>query len=246
MTDTDDAIPDGTISTREAFDIVYQTIPPDRQTLEERLNPSSKYYDAFKGAKKRTNKSAKKTGRKGLKKGLKKDPEKNPKEDARREAWRNLDQAELNASKRLRQKLSQGTIVVLFGKKRKTAEKIGRDRWASMSDFEAMLIFLEGKLIVRRKRRILYVDRENFMKEIAPPDGDKAAHLVERAPTKPKALSAYQIRSRDRRQRIREIDNQLCEEGFEGLQKERREAIRSKFSKNKPSDTTIRRALKPD
>jgi hypothetical protein len=253
MTDAADPIPNGTISTREAFDIVYQTITPDRQTLEERLNPSSKYYDAFKGAKKKTNKSAKKTGRKGLKKGLKKDPEKNPKEAARREASRNVDQAELHASKVLRKKLSQGAhlntgtgaLVVLFGKKRKTAEKISPDVWASMSDFEAMLIFLEGKLIVRGKRRILYFDPENFenfIKVIAPPDGDKAAHLGERAPTTRKA------RAERRDKLIRDFYNQRWPGGFIGRTKVHNKEIRDAFPESDfgpLKDWTIRRALAP-
>jgi hypothetical protein len=240
MTDTDDAIPDGMISTRDAFEILYQTITPNRQTLEERLDPNSPYYDAFKGAKKSAKKSATKGGRKRLKKGLEKDPEKNPKEDARREAWRNLDQAELNASKRLRKKLSQGTIVVLFGKKRKTAEKISRDRWASMSDFEAMLIFLEGKLIVRRKRRILYLDPENFIKEIAPPDGDRAAQPGERAPAASKDRPDHQ-------QKVLDIYQQIWPDGYNGRAKKRDEAIMNEFQrrhKDQVSVRTIQRALK--
>jgi hypothetical protein len=238
MKDTDDAIPGGTISIRDAFDTVYQTITPDRQTLEERLDPRAPYYDAVKGAKK----VAKKSVRKGLKKGLKKDPEKNPKEDARREAWRNLDQAELNASKRLREKLSQGTLVALFGKKRKTAEKISPDRWASLSDFEAMLIFLKGKIIVRLKLRTLYFDHENFMKEIAPPDGDKAAHPGEGAPTASKArLTRLQ-------QQVLDIYHQLWPDGYNGsLAKDRDTAIIKEFErrhKRKVSPRTIQRALK--
>jgi hypothetical protein len=241
MTDTDDAIPVGMISIRDAFDTVYQTITPDRHTLEERLNPSSQYYDAIK--KKSAKKKTKEAPRKGLRKGLKKDPVKDPKEGARREASRSYGQAQLHAGEVLREKLSQGSLVVLFGKKK--PEQISRDRWASMSDFEAMLIFYEGKAIVRGKRRLLYLDRKKFMKEIAPPDGDKEAHAGESAPTTPKALSKLQIRSQERYQRIREIDNQLRLDGFKGLQKERYAAIRGKFPKDKPSDRTIIRALAP-
>jgi hypothetical protein len=241
MTDAADPIPNGTISTREALDIVYQTITPDRQTLEERLNPSSKYYDTFKGATKRTNKSAKKTGRKGLKKGLKKDPEKNPKEAARREASRNVDQAELHASKVLREKLSQKALVVLFGKKRKMAEEISPRLWASMTDFEAMLIFLEGKLTARDKRRTLYLDRENFMKEIAPPDGDKAAHAGESAPTASKAKTKQQ-------QQILDICQQLWPDRCNVRAAQRNKMIRTEFQRlnlsPEPSDRSIQRALK--
>jgi hypothetical protein len=243
MKDSDDAIPVGMISVCDAFDTVYQTITPDRKTLEERLDPNSPYFDAFKGAKKRAKKGAKKSGRKSLKKGLEKDPEKNPKKDAKRGAWRNYYQAQLHASKVLREKLSQGVLVARFGEKKEEAEEIGSDRWALMSDFDAMLIFNEGKAIVRGKRRILYFDRENFMKKITPPDGDRAAHAGESAPTAPKARSKLQARSWMRHQRMREIDNQLRLEGFDGLQKERYAEIRSKFSKDKPSDRTIIRAL---
>jgi hypothetical protein len=214
MKDTDDAIPVGMISIRDAFDIVYQTITPDRQTLEERLNPSSPYYGADQNQ-----------------------HDQHVKDRAYWEAWRNLDQAELNASKVLREKLSQGTLVARFGKGKKKPEQISRDRWASMSDFEAMQIFNEGKAIVRRKRRVLYFDPKNFddfMKEIRPPDGDRAAHPGERAP------STSQARAELRRKRIRDFCNRRWPDGYTGSAKDLKQEIRE-FGEM--SDKTIERAL---
>jgi hypothetical protein len=229
MTDTDDAIPAGMISLRDMFDTEYQTITPGWQTLEERLDPNSLYYDRFKGPKK----SAKKKSATKRRKRLTKEPKKNPKDDAVREAWRAYYQAQLHASGVFRQKLSQGTRVAQCGKKKK-AEQLSPDRWASMSDFEAMLIFNDGKAIVRGKRRTLWLDPKNH----APPDNEKTSHPGKRGPT------TAQKRSQLRSQRIREIHDQL-RPGFEGLQKELYDAIRGKCPW-RPSDKTIERALKSD
>jgi hypothetical protein len=104
--------------------------------------------------------------------------------------------------------------------------------------------------VVAGARRPVFFDRKEFnnaVREITQPDGDRAAaHDGDSAPTAPKARSKLQTRSPTSHQRIREIDSQLRAEGFEGLQKERYQAIRSKFPKNPPTDRTIQRALKSD
>jgi hypothetical protein len=240
MKDTDDAVPVGMISVCDAFDAVYQTITPDRKTLEERLDPNSQYYDAFKGAKKSATKGGRKRLKKGLEKDPQKDPQKNPKEDARREAWRNYYQGQLHASKVLREKLSQGVLVARFGEKKEEAEQLGSDRWALMSDFDAMLIFNEGKAIVRGKRRILYFDRKDFMRKIAPPDGDRVTHPSESPPTGSKDLP-------DDQQKVLDIYRQLWPDGYKGRAKKRDQAIMSEFQqrhKDQVSARTIQRALK--
>jgi hypothetical protein len=94
------------------------------------------------------------------------------------------------------------------------------------------------------ERRVFF-DRKNFddaMKEIAPPDGDKAAHPGESAPTTSKARSELQ-------ELIRDISNQLWPGGYKGRVKERDEGIIREFEKQNrmpPSEKSIRRALKPD
>jgi hypothetical protein len=246
MKDADDPIPvptpEDTIFLSDAFVLVYRVLTPDWRILEELLNPAPPYYyDA------RQEEDAKNRGR--------------------RKALNNRDKAQRRANEWLREKIIQGALRALVrdpgdpnSKPPRPPQtfKLSRRGWA-MSDFETGIdgdhvgpgdVLQSGpNTIIAGERRPVFFDRKEFdnvMKEIAPTDVERAAHPGKLAPTKPKALSAHQIRSGDRRQRIREIDNQLREEGFEGLQKERREAIRSRFPKNKPSDTTIRRALKPD
>jgi hypothetical protein len=111
------------------------------------------------------------------------------------------------------------------------------------------ILQLGPNTVVAGARRPVFFDRKEFnnaVREITQPDGDRAAHAGESAPTAPKTRSKLQTRSRTRYQRIREIDSQLRLEGFEGLQKERYQAIRSKFPKDPPTDRTIQRALKSD
>jgi hypothetical protein len=103
-----------------------------------------------------------------------------------------------------------------------------------MSDFEIEVTIVMGA------RQPVFFDRKNFddvMKNIAPPDGDKAA----RAPTASKARSGLQ-------ELIRDFSNQLWPGGYKGLVKELDEAIMREFKKQNrkaPSPKTIQRALKP-
>jgi hypothetical protein len=105
-----------------------------------------------------------------------------------------------------------------------------------MSEFEIEVTIVMGA------RQPVFFDRKSLedevMKELAPPDGDRAAHPGESAPAASKTKTGLQ-------DQIREINNQLLAEGFKGRKKERNEAIRSKFQ-NPPGERTIRRALKPD
>ena len=244
MKDADDPIPVGMISIRDARDKVCRTITPDWQTLEERLNPASPSYEVF---------------------------QKQDAKCAREEAWGNYDKAQRRAIKWLRDRISQGALVALV-RDPKTGDilQLDRDKWASMSDFEIEVTIVMGA------RQPVFFDRKSFedevMKGIAPPDGDRAAHPGESAPEVPNAGSVIRVgppgsevveagvpvhdadatvhkttktRS-DLQKRIRAFDDQLRLEGFEGLQKERYEAIRRKFKRRPPHPRTIQRALKSD
>jgi hypothetical protein len=246
MKDADDPIPvptpEDTIFLSDAFVLVYRVLTPDWRILEELLNPAPPYYyDARQ--------------------------EEDAKNRARRKALNNRDKAQRRANEWLREKIIQGALRALVrdpgdpnSKPPRPPQtfKLSRRRWA-MSDFETGIdgdhvgpgdILQSGpNTVIAGERRPVFFDRKEFdnvMREIAPPDGDRAAHRGESAPTTPKARSKHQARSRARHQRIREIDNQLRLEGFEGLQKERYQAIRSEFPKDPPTDRTIQRALKSD
>jgi predicted DNA-binding transcriptional regulator AlpA len=207
----DNSVPAGMIFICRAFDTLYQTITPDWRNLEadERLKTSSPYLD-------------------------------DPRDKANREAWRSYDQARRRASQRMREALSQGALIALFwDSEKKRDQEVIPEKWASMGDFEALTVFESGTVIVGGP--LLYFDSQsfnNYVKGIAPPDGDRTAHPGGNAPAASKTKTGLQ-------DQIREINNQLLAEGFKGRKKERNRAIRGKFQ-NPPGERTIRRALKPD
>ena len=209
MNDADDPIPIGMISIRDARDTVCRTITPDWQILEDRLNPASPSHGAL---------------------------QKQDAKCAREEAWGNYDKAQRRAIKWLRDRISQEALIALV-RDPKTGDilKLDRDKWASMSDFEIEVTIVMGA------RQTVFFDRKNFddvMRNIAPPDGDKAAP----APTASKARSELQ-------ELVIDFYNQLWPGGYKGPVKERDKAIMLEFEKQKrepPDPRTIRRALKPD
>jgi hypothetical protein len=143
MTDFGGSIPAGMISICKAFETVYQALTPDREVLEERVNPSSPFHH-----------------------GLSEQDAK----CSREEAWRSYDQRRLRASEWLREKLSQGSLIAQFQKKKRD-QQLSPHRWASMGPFKAMGIFETGIAIVAGKRRRLYFDPkeyDKFLSEIAP------------------------------------------------------------------------------
>jgi hypothetical protein len=144
MTDFGGSIPAGMISICKAFETVYQTLTPDREVLEERVNPSSSFHHGL-------SEQDAKCSREG--------------------AWRSYDQRRLRASEWLRKKLSRGSLIAQYQKKKRD-QQLSPDRWDSMGAFEAMGIFETGIAIVRGKRRRLHFDPkefENVLLEIAHP-----------------------------------------------------------------------------
>jgi hypothetical protein len=116
----------------------------------------------------------------------------------------------------------------------------------------------------------VFFDRKEFVnvvREIGPPDGDRAAHPGERAATASPAPGEVAVPSQAAdsspqvpdqgsvvrvgrpsklRKRIRALERQVRLEGFVGREKELYEAIRQKFTGRKPHVRTIQRALKFD
>jgi hypothetical protein len=168
MKDTDDPIPVGKISMRDAVDAVYRAITPNLHTLLERLNPASPYYDGL--------------------------PEQDAK-CAREEAWRNHDKAQQRAIKRLRAKISQGDLIAQVRDPR-TGDilKLDRDEWASMSDFEMEITIVSG---ARQTVFFDRKNFDDVIKGVAPPDSDRTAHAGEHAPAASKPRSKLQKRIRE-------------------------------------------------
>lgn len=236
MKDADDPIPvptpEDTIFLSDAFVVVYRALTPDWQLLEERLNGAGQN------------------------------------QHMKDYAYREAERAQRRANEWLREKMSQGALRALVrdpGDPHSSPPRppqtfqLSRRGWSSMSSFETGfdddhvgpgdIPQLGPNTVVAGARRPVFFDRKEFnnaVREITQPDGDRAAHAGESAPTAPKTRSKLQTRSRTRYQRIREIDSQLRLEGFEGLQKERYEAIRRKFKRRPPHPRTIQRALKSD
>ena len=160
MNDADDPIPtrtpEDTILFRDAFDVVYRALNPDWQNLEERLNPSSPYYDAFH--------------------------ERDEKDRAYGEADRTYDKAQRLANEWLRERISQGVLVALISDP-DTGQvfQLNRHKWASIGVFEtgiASNTFGPHELqsgpntIIKGGRRPVFFDLKSFdnvVKEIAQP-----------------------------------------------------------------------------
>jgi hypothetical protein len=215
MTDAHDPISEDEISICDAFDIVYRTITPDWQILEadERLKTSSPYLD-------------------------------DPRDRANRAAWRSYDQARLGASEWLREKLGQGALIALFwDPEKKKNQQISRVRWVSMGDFETMGVFETGIAIIVGVRRTVFFNRksfDDFMKEIARPDSDRAPRPDDSTPTASKDRPDHQ-------QKILDIYRQLFPGGYKGRAKKRDQAIMREFQRryqDQVSVRTIQRALK--
>src|SRR5258706_5231462 len=81
-------IPANGIYYDDALIIVFQMLTPDWQIVEERLNPSSPYYDKF--------------------------PERDAKEGANREAHRAYDKAQRLAHEWLQERIGRGILVALI------------------------------------------------------------------------------------------------------------------------------------
>jgi hypothetical protein len=209
MKDTDNSIPAGMISICRAFETVYQTITPDWQNLEadERLKTSSPYLD-------------------------------DPRDKANREAWRSYDQARRRASQRMREALSQGALIaLLWDSEKKRDQELTPKKWASMGDFEALIVFERGNVVVGGP--LLYLDSQsfnNFVEGVAPPDGDRTAHPGKSAPAKRKSTQEM----------IREVHAQRWPNGYSGRADQRNDAIRQDFidqGLHPPADRSIQRAL---
>jgi hypothetical protein len=209
MKDVGDPIPVGMISMRDAVGTVYRTITPDREILEERLNPSSPYYGAF--------------------------PDREARDKAHREACRSYDQAQRRANERLREKIIQGSLIAQC-RDPKTGDILKLDpEWASTADFET------ETALVRGERQRVFFDPKNLagvMKEIAPPDGDSAAHPGESAPAASKRKSSQE--------EIKEVYARRWPNGYSGRADQRNNAIRQDFKDrglHPPADRSIQRAL---
>jgi hypothetical protein len=248
MTNLHDPISEDEISASNAFEIVYQRITREWQILEERVNPSSRYYDAFH--------------------------DRDAQERAHREASRSYDQSRLRAREWLREKLSQGApsgpIALFWDPEKKKNQQIRPHQWASMGDLETMGVFETGILIVRGVRRTIFFNRksfDDFMEKNAPPDGDRVTHPSESAPTASGLPAPGEVAVPGRpadgspqipdpgsvvlggpprsklQMRIRALADQVQREGFVGRPQEFKEAIRKKFTGRKPHIRTIERAL---
>ena len=115
MKDADDLIPAPTpeyaISFRDAFEVVYRALNPDWQNLEQRLNPSSPYYDAF--------------------------DERDEKDRAYGEADRTYGKAQRLANEWLRERITQGALIALVcDPDSGQVFQSNRHKWDSMGDFE--------------------------------------------------------------------------------------------------------------
>jgi hypothetical protein len=192
------------ISMRDAVDTVYRTITPDRQILEERLNPRVPLGDA---------------------------------DHVNLYGWRSYDQAQRRAREWLREKIIQGRLIALFRDPR-TGDILKLDpEWASTADFET------ETAIVRGEQQRVFLDPENLadvMREIAPPDGDKAAHPGESAPAASNRKSTQD--------EITEVHARLWPNGYSGRADQRNNAIRQDFidrGLHPPAPRSIQRALGP-
>jgi len=167
MTDFEGSIPVGMISICDLFEAVYQAITPDRQTLEERLNPSSPHDGADQNQ-----------------------HNQHVKDLAYREAKRSYDQSRLRAGERLREKLVQGALIARFEDPKKDRDRqISLRRWASMGSvktlsdeqllaivagadagaIEAMGVFETGIILIDGERRQVFFDwkdAESVLSEI--------------------------------------------------------------------------------
>ena len=146
MNDADDPIPVDAISSRDAFDIVYQAITPDWQILAERLNPSSLYYDAFH--------------------------ERHDKDSAYREADRTYHEAQWRANEWLLERIRQGTLTAwISDPDSKQVFQLDRHTGIASNLFEPREFRSRPNKIIKVPRTVFF-DRKSFDKvltEIATP-----------------------------------------------------------------------------
>ena len=146
MNDADDPIPVDAISSRDAFDIVYQAITPDWQILAERLNPSSLYYDAFH--------------------------ERHDKDRAYREADRTYHEAQWRANEWLLERIRQGTLTAwISDPDSKQVFQLDRHTGIAGNLFEPREFRSRPNKIIKVPRTVFF-DRKSFDKvltEIATP-----------------------------------------------------------------------------
>ena len=164
MKDADDLIPAPTpeyaISFRDAFEVVYRALNPDWQNLEERLNPSSPYYDAF--------------------------DERDEKDRAYGEADRTYGKAQRLANEWLRERITQGALIALVcDPDSGQVFQSNRHKWDSMGDFETGIadnfvgpwdIFQSGpNTVIRGERRPVFFDRKVFDSLLSEPNRTSTA-----------------------------------------------------------------------